>query len=69
MKTNKKQRENHREFSTIYRATVTDLVSREQIGTVSFSAKSIEHARQRGWAIAGSLYGNGIEVRIERLSK
>ncbi len=63
------QREDHREGSTIYRATVIDLVNRERIGRFTFSADSVEEARERGWRIAGSRYGNGIHVRIERLSK
>lgn len=58
-----------REGDTIYRATVSDLINREQIGRFTYSADNIEEARERGWRIAGSRFGNGIDVRIERLSK
>ncbi|MCC7407737.1 MAG: hypothetical protein IT442_06670 [Phycisphaeraceae bacterium] len=61
--------EDHREDRTIYRATVIDRVSRQQIGRFTYSAKSLEHARQRGWRIAGSRFGSDIDVRIERISK
>ena len=62
------QRDDHLEGSTIFQATVIDLVNREQIGRFSFSADSIEEARERGWRIAGSRYGNDIHVRIEQIS-
>jgi hypothetical protein len=58
-----------REAGTIYRATVTDTISREQVGGFAFSADSIEEARERGWRIAGRRYGNDIDVRVERASK
>ena len=64
-----KRREDHREASTIYRATVHDLVGRDRLGRFAYSAYSIEEARERGWRIAGSRFGNDIDVRIERLSK
>jgi len=67
--TMKRQREDHREASIIYRATVTDAISHEQVAHFTFSAKSIEDARVRGWRIAGSRFGNDIHVRVERLSK
>ena len=63
------QRDDHQEGSTIYQATIIDLVSREQIDRFGFSADSIEDARERGWRIAGSRYGNDIHVRVERISK
>ena len=63
-----RQHEDQQEGTTIYRATVIDLVSRERIGRFTFSANHIEEARPRGWRIAGSRFGNGIDVRIERLS-
>ena len=58
-----------REAATIYRAVVTDLISREQVGRFAFSADSLEGARERGWRIAGRRFGNDIRVRIERLSR
>ncbi len=61
--------EDQLEGSVIYRATVLDLVSHERIGRFTFSADGIEEARQRGWRIAGRRFGNGIDVRIERISK
>jgi len=61
--------EDQQEGGVIYRATVLDLVSHEQIGRFTYSADGIEEARQRGWRIAGSRFGNGIDVRIERISK
>ena len=64
----KRHREQHQEGRTIYRAIVIDLVSREQIGRFTFSADHIDEARERGWRIAGSRFGNGIDIRIERLS-
>lgn len=63
------EREAHAEASTIYRATVTDTISRERVGRFSFSADGLEDARQRGWRIAGSRFGCDIHVHIERLSK
>jgi len=61
--------EDQREGSLIYRTTVIDLVSHERIGRFTFSADGIEEARQRGWRIANARFGNGIDVRIERISK
>jgi hypothetical protein len=52
----------------VYTATVTDTISRRQIGTFSFFATSIEDARQRGWRIAGQRYCPDIHVRIHRAS-
>ena len=63
-----RRREDHREASTIYRASVRDLISREAVGRFTFSADSLEKARERGWRIAGSRFGSDIRVRIERLS-
>ena len=57
------------EASTIYRATVIDTISRERLGTFCFSADCIEDARPRAWRIAGSRFGNGIDVRLEQISK
>jgi len=65
----KHERENHKEGSTIYRATVTDTINGERVGRFTFSADRLEEARQRGWRIAGSRFGNDIHVRIERISK
>ena len=65
----KRRREDHREARFIYRATVTDTISRETVGRFTYSADSIEEARERGWRIAGRRFGNDIDVRIERLSK
>jgi len=59
----------NREAATVYRATVTDTISREPVGRFTYSANSIEEARERGWRIAGRRFGNDIDVRIERLSK
>ena len=58
-----------REAGTIYRATVTDTISRERVGRFAFSADSLQEARERGWRIAGRRFGNDINVRIERASK
>jgi len=67
--TMRRQREDHREGSTIYRATVTDTISHETTGRVTFSADSIEEARVRAWQIAGSRFGSDIHVRVERISR
>jgi hypothetical protein len=64
-----KTRTTNAEGKYIYRATVTDTISHEQVGLFTFSADNIGAARVRGWRIAGSRFGNGIMVRIERLSK
>lgn len=63
------RRENHREGTTIYRATVRDVLNGDRLGGFAFSADSVEEARERGWRIAGRRYGNDIDVRIERASK
>jgi len=74
----KRQREDHREGSTIYRATVTDTISREQVARFTFSADSVEEARQRAWRLASQhgtpdgawlVGGTDIHVRVERISK
>jgi len=65
----KRQRQDHREASILYRATVTDTISHEQVGRFTFSADSIEEARVRAWRIAGSRFGNDIHVRVERISR
>jgi len=57
-----------REAVTVYRATVTDTISRETVGRFAYSADSIEEARERGWRIAGRRFGNDIDVRIQQLS-
>ena len=62
------QRDDQQDGSTIYQATIIDLVNRKRIGSFGFSADSIEEARERGWRIAGSRYGNDIHVRIEQIS-
>ena len=62
------QREDHREASIIYRATVTDTISREQIERYAFSADSIEDAREMAWKRAGR-HGGDVFVKVERLSK
>jgi len=64
-----RRREDHREGATVYRATVTDTISHEQVGRFAFSADSVEEARERGWRIAGRRYGNDIHVRVERASR
>ena len=73
-----RQRESHREGSTIYRATVIDTISRETIGRFTFSADTIEEARQRAWRMASThrtldgaslIGGTDIDVRVERISK
>jgi hypothetical protein len=63
------RRENHQEAKVIYRAAVTDTISRERLGRFAFSADSIEEARERGWRIAGRRFGNDINVRVVRASK
>jgi len=65
----KRQRQDHREASILYRATVTDTINHEQVGRFTFSADSIEEARVRAWRIAGSRFGNDIHVRVERISR
>ena len=65
----KRRREDHREAKVIYRASVTDTISRERLGRFSFSADSVEEARARGWRIAGHRYGNDINVRVVRASR
>jgi len=50
-------RESHREAKTIWRARFIDAVSREQVGQATFSADSVEEARQRAWRIAASGFG------------
>ena len=62
------QREDHREASIIYRATVTDTISRERIERYAFSAESIEDARELAWKRAGR-HGGDVFVKVERLSK
>ena len=74
-----RRREDHREAKTIWRAKFIDTISREQVGQASFSADSVEEARQRAWRLAASGFGtpegawvvggNDIDVRIERASK
>jgi hypothetical protein len=74
-----RQREDHREGRTIWRARLIDTVSRERGGQPTFSADSVEEARQRAWRIAASgvgtpegawaVGGNDIDVRIERASR
>ena len=64
-----RRREDHREGKVIYRATVNDVVGRDRLGRFAYSADSVGEARERGWRIAGSRFGNDIDVRIERLSK
>jgi len=65
----KHEREDHQEGSTIYRATVTDTINGERVGRFTFSADSSTEARERGWRIAGSRFGNDIHVRVERISR
>ena len=62
-------RSRHAEAGILYRATVIDTISRERLGTFCFSNDCIEDARPRAWGIAGSLFGNGIGVRVEQISK
>ena len=73
------RREDHREAKTIWRARVIDTISREEIGRFSFSADTVEAARQRAWSIAAHGFGTpegawvvggtDIDVRVERASK
>ena len=74
----RRQRESHREGSTIYRATVIDTISRETVARFTFSADTIEEARQRAWRMASThgtvdgawlVGGTDIHVRVERISK
>ena len=74
-----RRRENHREGRAIWRARFIDAVSREPVGQATFSADTVEEARQRAWRLAASGFGtpegawvvggNDIDVRIERASK
>lgn len=63
------ERDNYQEGKTIYRATVTDTISHDQVGRFTFSADSEEDALVRGWRVAGCRFGSDIHVRIERVSK
>ena len=65
----RRQRKHHREGNTIYRATVTDTISHDQVGRFTFSADSEEETQVRGWRVAGSRFGSDIHVRIERISR
>jgi len=56
------------EASIIFRATVTDTLSHEQIERYAFSAESIEDARELAWKRAGR-HGGDVFVKVERLSK
>jgi hypothetical protein len=56
------------EGSLIFRATVTDTISHERVHRYTFSADSIEEARELAWKRAGK-YGGDVFVKIERLSK
>jgi hypothetical protein len=74
-----RRREDHREGRTIWRARFIDAISREQVGQATFSADSVEEARQRAWRIAAGGFGtpegawvvggNDIDVRVERASR
>ncbi len=52
----------------IFRATVTDTINREQIERYTFSAQSIEDAREAAWKRAGR-HGGDVFVQIEQLNK
>jgi len=56
------------EGSLIFRATVTDTISHDRIERYTFSADSIEEARERAWRRAGR-HGGDVFVKVERLSK
>ena len=60
--------EDHREASIIFRATVTDTISRERIERYAFSADSVEDAREQAWKRAGR-HGGDVFVKVARLSK
>ncbi|NLF32046.1 MAG: hypothetical protein GX591_14310 [Planctomycetes bacterium] len=64
----KTQREDHREGRSLYRAAVTDTVSHAPIERYTFSADSIEEARELAWKRAGR-HGGDVFVKIERLGK
>jgi hypothetical protein len=57
-----------REYLTIYRATVTDTISRQPVETFVFGAGSIEDAREKAWRIAGRKYNADIHVRVGRVA-
>jgi hypothetical protein len=59
--------DNQRE--AIYRATVTDTVSRQRVGAFAFAAGDEQEALPRAWRLAGRRFGNDIHVRIERISR
>jgi len=52
----------------IFRATVTDTISHDQIERYTFSADSVEDAREQAWKRAGR-HGGDVFVKVERLSK
>jgi len=56
------------EGGLIFRATVTDTISHDRIETYTFSADSIEEAREQAWKRAGR-HGGDVFVKVERLSK
>ena len=56
------------EGSRIYRATVTDTISHEQIDRYAFGADSDAEARELAWRRAGC-HGGDVFVKIERISK
>ncbi len=60
--------EEHAEGRLIFRATVTDTVSRETLQRYAFSADSLEEARELAWKRAGK-YGGDVFVKVEQLSR
>ncbi len=60
--------DSHAEGHLIFRAIVTDTVSRETIRRYSFIADSLEEAREMAWKRAGK-FGGDVFVKVEQLSR
>ena len=62
--------ENHEEFGSVFRAIVTDMIGgKETLESWTFSADSIETAREMAWHRAGRKWYGDVFVNVERLSK
>jgi hypothetical protein len=56
------------EGSLVFQATVTDTINHDQIERYTFSADSIEDARELAWKRAGR-HGGDVFVKVECLGK
>ena len=57
----------HRDAETPYLATATDTISGRRINSFTFSAASMEDAREQGWRTAGRYCTPDIHVRVTRI--